>query len=331
MTPLPAHVTLPSSLVDEAGDRARAYVRAARSENTRRAYAADWRNFNAWATSAGLTPLPASPETVGLYLAAEAGRLRPGTLARHLVAITAAHRAAGHPLDTRAPAIRETLTGIKRTHGTNQSGKAPAVVADLKAMIEAQPDTLAGLRDRALLLLGFAGALRRSELVSLDVEDLDFTSDGLVVTLRRSKTDQEGQGRQIGVPYGRRLTTCPVRSLQSWLEVAGITSGAIFREITRGDRIATAYVDKLGRQRGLRLSDKTVALIVKRAAKAAGFDPNIYAGHSLRSGLATSAAAAGASERSIMATTGHRSVQMIRRYIRTGELFRENATAIVGL
>ena len=333
MTTLPAFSldAVPSPLVDEAGDRARAYVRAARAENTRRAYAADWRNFTAWASSAGLTPLPASPETVGLYLAAEAGRLRPGTLARHLVAITAAHRAAGHQLDTRASAIRETLTGIKRTHGTSQSGKAPAVVADLKAMIDAQPDTLAGLRNRALLLLGFAGALRRSELVSLDVEDLELTSEGLVVTLRRSKTDQIGQGRQIGVPYGRRLKTCPVRSLQSWLEVADITSGAIFRETTRGDRLASAYMDKSGRQRGLRLSDKTVALVVKRAAKAAGFDPKKYAGHSLRGGLATSAAAAGASERSIMAATGHRSVQMVRRYIRAGELFRDNATATVGL
>jgi integrase len=268
---------------------------------------------------------------VGLYLASEAGRLRPGTLARHLVAITAAHRAAGHQLDTRASAIRETLTGIKRTHGTSQTGKAPALVTDIKAMIKAQPDTLAGFRNRALLLVGFAGALRRSELVALDVEDLDSTSDGLVVTIRRSKTDQDGQGRQIGVPYGRHMKTCPVKSLQSWLEVAGITSGAIFREITRGDRIATAYVDKSGRQRGLRLSDKTVALVVKRAAKAAGFDPKMYAGHSLRGGLASSAAAAGASERSIMATTGHRSVQMVRRYIRIGELFRENAAATVGL
>jgi site-specific recombinase XerD len=154
----------------------------------------------AWASNAGLTALPASPETVGLYLATEAARRRPGTLARHLVPITAAHRAAGHQLDTRAPVIRETLTGIKRTHGTSQIGKAPAVVADLETMIEAQPDTLTGLRNRALLLLGFAGALRRSELVGLDVSDLEFTSDGLVLTVRRSKTDQDGQSRRIGVP-----------------------------------------------------------------------------------------------------------------------------------
>ena len=294
------------ALVEQAGDRARAYMRASRAENTRRAYAADWRNFTTWASSAGLQPLPAAPETVGLYLAAEAARLRPGTLARHLVAITAAHRAAGHPLDTRAAPIRETLAGIKRTHGTNQNGKAPAVIADLRAMISAQPDTLAGLRNRALLLLGFAGALRRSELVGLDVEDLDFTSAGLVVTLRRSKTDQDGDGRKLGVPYGSRLETCPVRTAQSWLSAAAITTGPVFREITKADRIIDPYTDKKGRQRGVRLGDKAVALIVKRAAQAAGLDPTRYAGHSLRAGLATSAAAAGASERAIMATTGHR-------------------------
>ena len=198
-------------------------------------------------------------------------------------------------------------------------------------MIAAQPDTLAGLRNRALLLLGFAGALRRSELVGLDVEDLDFTSAGLVVTLRRSKTDQDGDGRKLGVPYGGRLETCPVRTSQSWLSAAAITTGPMFREITKADRILNPYTDKKGRQRGVRLGDKAVALIVKRAAQEAGLDPTRYAGHSLRAGLATSAAAAGASERAIMATTGHRSVQMVRRYIRSGELFRENAAATVGL
>jgi site-specific recombinase XerD len=319
------------ALVEQAGARARAYMRASRAENTRRAYAADWRNFSIWASSAGLQPIPAAAETVGLYLAAEAARLRPGTLARHLVAITAAHRAAGHQLDTRAAPIRETFAGIKRTHGTNQNGKAPAVIADLRAMIAAQPDTLAGLRNRALLLLGFAGALRRSELVALDAEDLDFTSSGLVVTLRRSKTDQEGEGREVGVPYGSRLETCPVRTLETWLETADIAIGPLFREINRGDRLTAPYMDKRGRQRGARLGDKAVALIVKRAAEAAGLDPAKYAGHSLRAGLATSAAAAGASERSIMATTGHRSVQMVRRYIRTGELFKDNAAVAVGL
>src|SRR5262245_44451547 len=250
MTRLPANLpdALAPSLINEAGERARTYVRASRTENTRRAYAADWRNFAAWAFSAGLAPLPASPETVGLYLAAEAGRLRPGTLARHLVTITAAHRAAGYQLDTSASAIRETLAGIKRTHGTSQSGKVPVLVTDIKAMIKAQPDTLAGLRNRALLLLGFAGALRRSELVGLDVEDLDFIAEGVVVTLRRSKTDQEGQGRMVGVPFGIRLETCPVRTLKCWLERANVAIGPVFREITRGDRPAAPYVDRKGHQ-----------------------------------------------------------------------------------
>ena len=217
---------LPSSLVDEAGDRARAYVRAARAENTRRAYAADWRSFTAWAASAGLTPLPASPETLGLYLAAEAARLRPGTLARHLVTITAAHRAAGHQLNTRASAIRETLTGIKRTHGTSQTGKAPASVADLKAMIEAQPDTLTGLRNRALLLLGFAGALRRSELVSLDVSDLDFTSDGLVV----NPPSVENRSRWAR-PTDRRAFWTPLQDVSG--TVLTIVPGGCWHHIRR--------------------------------------------------------------------------------------------------
>ena len=163
--------------------------------------------------------------------------------------------------------------------------------------------------------MGFAGALRRSELVGLNVEDLDFTWADLVATLRRSKTDQDGDGRKLGVP---------------WLPVAAITTGPVFREITKADRIIDPYTDKKGRPRGARLGDKAVALIVKQATRTAGLDPTRYAGHSLRAGLATSAAAAGASERAIMATTGHRSVQMVRRYIRSGELFRENAAATVG-
>ena len=182
------------------------------------------------------------------------------------------------------------------------------------------PDRLLGVRDRALLLVGFAGAFRRSELVSLNVRDLKFTNDGLTVTLRRSKTDQEGSGRKVGIPYGSSPETCPVRSLRAWLEASGIESGPVFRPINRHGQI-----------RPSRLSDRAVALIVKRAAEAAGKDPAEFAGHSLRSGLATAAAIGGASERAIMKQTGHRSTAMVRRYIRDGSLFRENAAARVGL
>lgn len=333
MPQLPATIAtaqLPAAL-GAVADQARAYVRESRAANTRRAYASDWSAFVAWCDGAGLASLPAAPETVALYLAAQAATLRPGTLARRLVAIAAAHRAAGQQLDTRHAAVRETFAGIKRTHGTAQQGKAPAVVAELRRMVDAQPDTLAGTRNRALLLVGFAGAFRRSEIAGLNVEDLAFTTEGLVVTLRRSKTDQAGEGRKVGVPYGSTPSTCPVRAARAWIDAAGITAGAVFREIATGGQLAAPYTDAAGRQRGERLSDKSIANIVKAAAKAAGLDASRYAGHSLRAGLATSAAAAGVSERAIMKTTGHRSVAMVRRYIRDGELFRENAAAAVGL
>ena len=332
MSQLPATIqtSVPATL-GAVAEQARAYIRESRATNTRRAYAADWQAFTAWCASAGLVPLPAAPETIGLYLAAQASTLRPGTLGRRLVAITAAHRAAGHQLDTRHAAIRETFAGIKRTHGTAQQGKAPAVVAELRRMVEAQPEGLAGTRNRALLLLGFAGAFRRSEIAALNVEDLAFTAEGLVVTLRRSKTDQAGEGRKVGLPYGSTPATCPVRSVKAWIDAASLASGAVFREIGTGGAVVAAYTDAAGNRRGERLSDKSIAAVVKAAARAAGLDPARYAGHSLRAGLATSAAAAGASERAIMNQTGHRSVAMVRRYIRSGELFRENAAATVGL
>ncbi len=195
-----------------------------------------------------------------------------------------------------------------------------AVVADLKKMLEKLPGTRVGLRDRALLLVGFAGAFRRAELVSLDVSDLEFSSAGLTITLRRSKTDQEGRSRRLGIPYGSSEATCPVRALEAWLESARIQDGPIFRPLDRFQRVQPT-----------RLSSERVALIVKRRAKAVGLDPARYAGHSLRAGLATSAAAAGASERVIMSQTGHRSADMVRRYIREGSLFQSNPAAMVGL
>jgi len=215
--------------------------------------------------------------------------------------------------------VRNTLKGIRRTLGTGAVQKAPAVTADIRSMVDATDATLIGLRDRALILLGFAGAFRRAEIVSLDVGDLGFNRDGLTVTLRRSKTDQQGQGRKIGIPYGSNPETCPVRTLQAWLEEGGVTEGPLFRSLNRH-----------GALQG-RLSPVGVARVVKKLAERAGLDPAKYAGHSLRAGHATSAAASGASERSIMNQTGHRSVQMVRRYIREGSLFRENSAGKLGL
>jgi integrase len=210
--------------------------------------------------------------------------------------------------------------GIRRTKGTAQHGKAPARTQEVRAMVGTCGEDLLGVRDRALLLLGFAGAFRRSELVGLDVEDLSFGRDGLTVTLRRSKTDQEGAGQKVGAPYGSTPATCPVRNLRAWLDAAHVTAGPVFRGVDRWGHVSAAG-----------LTDKAVALVVKRHAEAAGLDPAQYAGHSLRAGLATAAAEAGVPERVITAQTRHRSLPMVRRYIRDGSLFRENAAAAVGL
>jgi integrase len=212
------------------------------------------------------------------------------------------------------------MKGIRRTKGVAPAQKSAALTDDIRAMVEATDSGLIGMRDRALILLGFAGAFRRSELVGLSVEDCEFGNDGLTVTLRRSKTDQTGAGRKIGVPYGSNPETCPVRTLQLWIEQVAITGGLLFRSITRHGQIRSGG-----------LSGGDVARVVKKLAERAGLDPAKYAGHSLRAGHATSAAIAGASERSIMNQTGHRSVQMVRRYIRDGSLFRENSAGKLGL
>ena len=303
-------------------EKTREYIQQAKADNTLRAYRSDWHDFETWCNNQGVNPLPAVPQVVALYITSlvEQG-LKVSTLQRRVTAISQAHQAAGNETPTKNTLVRSVLAGIKREKGIAQKGKLPVLTEDIRRMITALPDTLLGLRDRTLLLIGFCGAFRRSELVGLNAEDLSFTREGLVITLKHSKTDQEGQGRKIGIPYGSRLETCPVRTLQAWLEVSGITSGPVFRPINRHGQM----------QEG-RLSDKAVALVVKRTAQKAGLN-NIeqYAGHSLRAGLATSAAAAGASERAIMAQTGHRSVMMVRRYIRDGSLFRENAVIGLGL
>jgi integrase len=299
----------------------REYVRASKAENTLRGYQSDWRDFCAWCGSHGsLCPLPAAAESVAAYIAECAGRLKVGSIQRRLNAVAEAHKAAGLESPTHAAIVRNTLKGIRRTFGTAPVQKAAALTDDIRAMIDSTEAGLIGARDRALILLGFAGAFRRSELVKLDVEDCEFGKDGLTMTLRRSKVDQEGQGRKIGIPYGANPQTCPIRNLQEWLERSTITTGPLFRSINRHGKIQEK-----------RLGGIDVARIVKKLAQRAALDPARFAGHSLRAGHATSAAIAGASERSIMAQTGHRSVQMLRRYIRDGNLFRENSAGKLGL
>lgn len=303
-------------------DRAQAYARNSRAENTRRGYASDWRQFDAWCTAAALASLPAAPESVALYISHLAEKHRPATIGRHLAAIASAHKSAGYdsPASMQHRAVAAVWQGIRRTHGTAQTQKAPLLTPNLRNMVGSLTGRLIGIRDRALLLVGFAGAFRRSELVGLNCEDLDFTNDGLVVTLRRSKTDQDGHGRKVGLPYGSHPETCPVRSLRAWLEASGITSGPLFRNVNRHGQL---HPD--------RLSGAAVALVVKRHAGAAGLDTTKYSGHSLRAGLVTAAAIAGTSDRAIMAQTGHKSMAMLGRYIRDANLFRQNAAATVGL
>lgn len=308
---------VPQELIESA----RSYAENARAENTRRAYRSDWKQFESWCADHGLEALPAAPATIGIHLTAMADAgYKVATIQRRLTAITYAHRAAGHELDTRQPAIREVFAGIRRKLGTAQGAKRALLTDDIRIMMRLLPDTIIGVRDRALLLIGFAGALRRSELVALDVEDLEFQQAGVVLHIGRSKTDQEGEGQEVAIPFGQYEATCPVVAVQSWLSVAGITSGPVFRG-----------VDRHGNVSPVRFSDRAVALIVKKITGIAGLEPSEYAGHSLRSGMATSASRAGASERSIMDQTRHRSVTMVRKYIQRGLLFADNAAGRLGL
>jgi site-specific recombinase XerD len=301
--------------------RASEFISRSKAANTVRAYRSDWADFTAWCTRHGQCSLPASPESVTLYLSDLAATRKAGTVSRRLSAIKQAHQSAGVESPNAVTRVVLVMAGIRRTKGTAQTAKTPVSVEDLRGMIAQLPDGLIGIRDRVVLLVGFSGAFRRSELVSLNLEDVQFVREGMVLTLRRSKTDQDGSSRKVGIPQGVNPNTCPVRSLQQWIERSKITTGPLFRPINRHGRLSSSK----------RLSGNSIAGIVKKYAKAVGLDAKDFAGHSLRSGLATSAAAAGASERSIMNQTRHNSLVMVRRYIRDGSLFRENAAAVVGL
>jgi site-specific recombinase XerD len=315
----------PSPSLGPSLDQVREYIRASKAENTLRGYQSDWRAFCAWCETRALCPMPATAETVAAFIAACAGHLKVGSVQRRLNAIAEAHKAMGLESPTHNATVRNTMKGIRRTKGVAPAQKTAALTADIRTMVDAADGGTIGARDRALILLGFAGAFRRSELVGLDVDDCAFGKDGLTVTLRRSKTDQAGAGRKIGIPYGSNPETCPVRTMQAWIEQAALSggpgsAGPVFRSINRHGQVQPG-----------RLSGIDVARVVKKLAQRAGLDAAKYAGHSLRAGHATSAAIAGASERSIMNQTGHRSVQMVRRYIRDGSLFRENSAGKLGL
>lgn len=295
------------------------YVRQSRSDNTLRGYKSDWRHFSAFSESLGIEPMPATPEMVASYLSACADSgLKAGSIQRRVSAITAMHQAAGHASPTSNATVKLCLAGIRRALGTHQEGKTPALTADLAAMCSHLPSDLLGIRDRAILLIGFAGAFRRSELVGLNVEDLQFGDDGVRILIAHSKTDQEGAGQVVGIARGMSL--CPVAALQAWLSAAGITTGPVFRSVTRHGEIKSS-----------RLTDQVVALVVKRYSTGAGIEAAKYSGHSLRAGLVTQAALNRVPEYVIMRQTRHKSTEMLRRYIRDAALFRDNASAQLGL
>jgi site-specific recombinase XerD len=303
----------PSKAFYEDLGRAADYARAEKSEATQNAYWSDFKHFGRWAQARGLPIMPATPETVAAYLASEAARgAKVSTIGRRCAGIRYFH--SSHPDPTADERVRAVMRGIRRTLGVAPRRVTPAT-ADRVIALAPRPDgTLTDLRDRALLLLGFAGAFRRSELVALDLADIERVAEGLRVTIRRGKTDQESRGAVIAIPRGE--VACPVAALQGWLQAAQITGGPIFRSIRRG-----------GHVQPLRLTDRSVANIVKTHAKRVGLDPALFSGHSLRAGFLTNAARRGASPFKMMATSRHRSIDTLTAYVREEELFKDHAGA----
>src|SRR3712207_2581001 len=296
------------------GESVRAFARASKAEATLLAYRKDMAAFQVWCDAHGLAALPASPETVAAFLAEQArSGLKASSIARRVSAIRFAHKLAGHPSPTEDEGVSTVMKGIRRTLGTAPAQKAPATAEALSAMLaHVDARTLRGTRDRALLLLGFAGALRRSELVALDVEDLTETDKGLDVLIRRSKTDQEGAGQAIAIPHGTTLRL--VAAVTAWLKAAGITSGPVFRAISRAGKVHPE-----------RLTDRSVANLVKLYAGRAGLSVPDFSAHSLRAGFVTSAADRHADLNRIMDQTRHRDPRTVRGYIRRADRFKNHA------
>ena len=294
-------------------------LQSSKANNTVRAYKSDFNDFSLFCVKNGLKFLPSDPKIVSLYLTyLSTKEIKMSTLKRRLVSIGVIHRLKGHYLDTKHPSIIENIMGIKRRKGSIQKGKKPLLINNLKQIInvidEDDNEEIKKSRDRSILLIGFSGGFRRTELVSLDYDDLDFVTEGVKINLKRSKTDQFGEGSTKALPYFDNLKYCPVLSLKNWIKLTNIKSGPLFRRFAKGSKLTIN-----------RLTDQTVALLIKKYLKLAGIENKNYSGHSLRSGFATSAAESGVEERSIMAMTGHKSTEMVRRYIKETNLFKNNA------
>jgi len=281
-------------------------LKNSKSDNTLRAYKADFKDFSAFCLKNGLSFMPTEPKILSLYLTHLSASSKFSTLKRRIASISVIHKIKGHYLDTKHPIIMENLHGIKRVKGSHQKAKKPILINELKLVINAIDQTnqkeKRKIRDKAIILVGFSGGFRRSELVNIDYDDIEFVIEGVKIFIKRSKTDQSGEGMIKAIPYFDNKTFCPVLALKHWIDNCEIKAGKIFD-----------------------ISDKSVALIVKKYASLAGLDANKYGGHSLRSGFATSTAESGAEERNIMAMTGHKTTQMVRRYIQEANLFKNNA------
>ena len=293
-------------------------LKSSKASNTLRAYKSDFKDFGTFCAKHGFHSLPTEPKIISLYLTHLSKYSKISTLRRRIVSISMIHKIKGHYLDTKHPVIIENLLGIKRVKGSMQKGKKPILINHLKLIInvinEQKNDEIKKSRDKSLILIGFGGGFRRTELISIDYQDLEFVPEGLKITLRKSKTDQFGEGMIKGLPYFTNEIYCPIVNLKKWLEISKIKSGPIFRRFSKG----SSLTDK-------RLTDQSVVLLIKKYLNLAGIENNNFAGHSLRSGFATVAAESGADERSIMAMTGHKTTQMVRRYIREANLFKNNA------
>ena len=293
-------------------------LKNSKSKNTLRAYKSDFKDFVCFCNKHNLKSLPTESNTISLYLTYLSKKSKISTLKRRLVSISMVHKLKGYYVDIKNPIIVDNLTGIRRSLGSFQKGKKPLLANQLKMIINEINNQKTGeivkLRDKSIILIGFGGGFRRSEIVSIDYEDLEFVNEGLKITLKKSKTDQYGMGMIKGLPYFSDRNYCPVYNLKKWLEISKIKSGAIFRKFLKGSKLSNN-----------RLTDQSVALLIKKYLNLSNIESSNFSGHSLRSGFATVAAESGASERSIMAMTGHKSTQMVRRYIKETNIFKNNA------
>ena len=294
-------------------------LQSSKANNTVRAYKSDFNDFGIFCAQNGFKSLPSDPKIVSLYLTYLSTKdAKMSTLKRRLVSIGVIHKLKGHYLDTKHPAIIENIMGIKRRKGSFQKAKKPILINSLKKIInvidQQKKKEIKKLRDRSIILIGFSGGFRRNEIVSIDYDDLDFVPEGLKITIRRSKTDQFGEGFTKALPYFDSSQYCPVVSLKKLLDLSKINTGPVFRRFIKGSKLSEN-----------RLTDQTVALLIKEYLDLAGIDSKNFSGHSLRSGFATSAAESGVEERSIMSMTGHKSSEMVRRYIKEANLFKNNA------